>query len=260
MHYYKFNLSAWALSTTHLSLEEEAIYFRLINYYYDTETPIPLETQSVFRRLRLSLHTEKAEEILAEFFQKTANGWEHIKCNELLAEYKKQAKKNKKNGGKGGRPKGHAASSVTQKEPSGFPDGTQVDAKDNPNYKLITNNQELITNNKIEQDQASPSMVIFHYWKAVMDKPKALLTPKREKAIKAMIKIGYSIEQIKQAIDGCLLSPFHQGKNDTKTIYDDLELICRTGEKLESFIAIKEAVPERFNDITDHLTDRSWAN
>jgi uncharacterized protein YdaU (DUF1376 family) len=52
MHYYKFNIADWHLATSHLTLEEEAIYFKLVNFYYDTEQPIPAETQTVIRRLR----------------------------------------------------------------------------------------------------------------------------------------------------------------------------------------------------------------
>jgi uncharacterized protein YdaU (DUF1376 family) len=54
MHYYKFEIAVWHLHTSHLSLIEEAVYFRLINFYYDTESPIPTETHSVIRRLRLT--------------------------------------------------------------------------------------------------------------------------------------------------------------------------------------------------------------
>ena len=68
MHYYKFNIADWHLATSHLSLEEEAIYFRLINYYYDTEQAIPEETQSVIRRLRLGSNSEIVGIILKEFF------------------------------------------------------------------------------------------------------------------------------------------------------------------------------------------------
>jgi len=68
MYYYKFNIADWHLATSHLSLEEEAIYFRLINYYYDTESPIPVETQSVIRRLRLGSNSEIVGIILKEFF------------------------------------------------------------------------------------------------------------------------------------------------------------------------------------------------
>ena len=49
MHYYKFNVASWAKDTSHLSIKEEGIYLRLINYYYDTEKPIPLKTHLVLR-------------------------------------------------------------------------------------------------------------------------------------------------------------------------------------------------------------------
>lgn len=145
MHYYKMNIPDWALSTAHLTLEEEAIYFRLINHYYDTETNIPLETQSVFRRLRLGSHSDLALSILEEFFCKTEKGYAHKKCDNLIKEYKKTANKNKKNGALGGRPRKHLVSEETQSVSSGLPDGTQADPKHNLNYKPLTNNQELVT-------------------------------------------------------------------------------------------------------------------
>ena len=67
MYYYKFNISDWHLATSHLSLEEEAVYFKLINFYYDTECPIPLETQTVIRRLRLTKYQEIFNQILKSF-------------------------------------------------------------------------------------------------------------------------------------------------------------------------------------------------
>jgi len=148
MHYYKFNIGDWALHTSHLSLEEEAIYFRLINFYYDTEKPIPLETQTVFRRLRFGSNLVLADSILNEFFQKTEKGFVHSRCEELIKDYRKTAKKNKANGAKGGRPRKDAGSKETQKKPNGLPDETQDKPKDNPNYKLETTNQELETNNQ----------------------------------------------------------------------------------------------------------------
>jgi len=140
VHYYKFNIADWNLSTGHLSLEEEAIYFRLINYYYDTQSKIPLETQSVFRRLRLESH-EKANSILSEFFVKTTDGWVHNRCEKVLGEYKKTTRKNRANGAKGGRPNNHAASIETQDKPSGLPNESQ----NNPNQEPLTINHKPIT-------------------------------------------------------------------------------------------------------------------
>jgi uncharacterized protein YdaU (DUF1376 family) len=141
LHYYKFNIADWSLSTAHLSLEEEAIYFRLINHYYDTESPIPTETQSVFRRLRMGNKDELALAILGEFFELTEKGWAHSRCEKDLKDYRKTAKKNKANGAKGGRPKKDAAHRETQEKPTGLPDESQ----NNPNHKPLTTNHKPLT-------------------------------------------------------------------------------------------------------------------
>lgn len=161
MHYFKFNISDWALSTAHLTLEEEAIYLRLVNHYYDSEKPIPLETQSVIRRLRLGSQPLLVVSILEEYFTETDNGFFHNRCEQVLKEYRKTAKKNKANGAKGGRPSKHAASSVSQSEPSGLPVGTQVEPKHNPNQELLTKNQELRTSNQKESKKAPKVAVDF---------------------------------------------------------------------------------------------------
>lgn len=153
MHYYKFNIADWSLSTAHLSLEEEAIYFRLINHYYDTQLPIPLETQSVIRRLRLGSE-EKTTAILDEFFIKSDNGWTHKRCEKVLKEYRKTAKKNKINGLKGGRPSNNAASSVTQTKPSGLPNESQ----NNPNQEPLTKNHKPLTTNQLKRGFTPPSV------------------------------------------------------------------------------------------------------
>lgn len=79
---------------------------------------------------------------------------------------------------------------------------------------------------------------LFDYWVDVMKKNKATtkLTPKREKAIKARLKDGYSEFDIKTAILNCSNDPFSMGDNPRQKPFNDIELICRTGEKLESFI------------------------
>lgn len=145
MHYYKFNIADWALHTSHLSLVEEAVYFRLINHYYDTEQPIPLETQSVIRRLRMGNESVIAESILSEFFVETEKGFIHNRCEALLKEYRKTSKKNKANGAKGGRPKKDTGSSVSQVEPTGLIMETQVEPKHNPNQELLTTNHKPLT-------------------------------------------------------------------------------------------------------------------
>jgi hypothetical protein len=86
---------------------------------------------------------------------------------------------------------------------------------------------------------------VFSYWQQALDKPKALLTSERERAIQARLREGYSPDTIKQAIDGCRASPFHRGQNDRGQPYDDLTLICRSGSKLESFVNLGSVKQER---------------
>ena len=148
MYWYKLNIGDWSLSTVHLSLIEEAIYFRLVNHYYDSESLIPLETDSVIRRLRLGSHAEIVKQILEEFFEYTPKGWMHPRCEIELKEYRRQAKKNKENGMKGGRPNKQRASSVSHSQPTGNPLGSQVVSQNNPNQELRTKNQEPPTKNQ----------------------------------------------------------------------------------------------------------------
>ena len=96
---------------------------------------------------------------------------------------------------------------------------------------------------RIETSQISE---IFAHWQRVMNHPRAKLDASRRRAIAARLKEGYTVEQIKAAIDGCKASDFHQGKNDAGAIYDGLTLICRNAEKVDWFIALnKKAASKR---------------
>lgn len=86
MHYFQFEIKEWVSNTAHLSLEEEAIYLRLINYYYDSEKPIPNDNQLILRKLRIS-NIDMANQILTEFFKNTEEGWIHSRCDREIEKY-----------------------------------------------------------------------------------------------------------------------------------------------------------------------------
>lgn len=89
---------------------------------------------------------------------------------------------------------------------------------------------------------------IFEYWKMRMGKSNnAKLNGKRLANLKARLKDGYGVEYIKKAIDGCASSPHHMGQNDQGTVYDDLELICRTSTKVENFAESVGKMPRKSN-------------
>ena len=131
MHYYQFHIGDYRAATAHLSNEEDLAFRRLLDMYYDTEQPIPLDTQWVSRRLRIG--KEIIETVLADMFVLGDDGWRHTRCDAEIAHYHDLAAKNRENGRKGGRPK----------KPNGLPEGTQVEPK-----KTLTKNQEPITINQ----------------------------------------------------------------------------------------------------------------
>ena len=178
-------------------------------------------------------------DILGEFFCETEKGFIHNRCEQLLKEYRKTNKKNKANGSKGGRPSNSKASKETQKEPTGLIVETQAEPIDNPNYELLTNNQELITINQSNTEQSNKSdnrsKEIFEFWCETMSKNRSAFSPKRKKVIEARLKDGYPIDEIKTAIINCSNTPHNMGRNENNKEYNDIELICRSSEKLEQF-------------------------
>lgn len=180
MHYYRFHIGDYRSATAYLSNEEDLAYRRLLDMYYDTEQPIPLDTRWVARRLRVAV--DVVEIVLNDFFVLEEAGWRHSVCDEQILKYQDDAEKNKVNGKKGGRPKKGESTQQEEKpegfqsQPSGVPDASQndqmetqnnpvgfqsvpngnpVESQSQPNgnpEKSLTNNH--ITNNQ-EKDKAA---------------------------------------------------------------------------------------------------------
>ncbi len=99
MNYYPFHIGDYASSTRHLSWDEDAAFRRLLDVYYTTEKPLPLELRQVFRLVMASseLQREAVETVLNEFFVKTEEGWFNSRaCQEIDAMRDKQHKQREK--------------------------------------------------------------------------------------------------------------------------------------------------------------------
>lgn len=168
MHYYQFNIADFALHTSHLSLEEEGVYRRLLDYYYDTEKPIPLETQPVIRRLRLGNHQDTVGLILSEFFVKQDDGWHNLRADIEINEYKKKAETARNNGKKGGRPKKNSGL-----ETQSVNLANQEITGSKANQELLTINHKPITNNslsaKADGENKKPSTEISEIEKRIIE-------------------------------------------------------------------------------------------
>jgi uncharacterized phage protein (TIGR02220 family) len=87
---------------------------------------------------------------------------------------------------------------------------------------------------------ARPAQIreVFAYWQTKLDKPRSRLTDRRRDAIRARLSDGYTVDDIKLAIDGIHKSKWHNGDNDRGMEFNDVELVCRTGEHVERFQAL----------------------
>lgn len=94
------------------------------------------------------------------------------------------------------------------------------------------------------EETSTVEMEILECWKEHHEIPKAQLTPGRQREIRARLKDGYGVEQIKLAIIGCRASKHHMGDNDRKTIYNELSKHILHKDKIDAHIVRGERVAE----------------
>jgi hypothetical protein len=100
--------------------------------------------------------------------------------------------------------------------------------------------QEQVIQEIETQDQKDTEIEeVFTYWARIMSKRNPKLDAKRRKTIGFALK-NYSLQQLKQAIDGCAKSSYHMGNNDQRKRYDGIDLIFRDAEHIEKFIEIDQ--------------------
>lgn len=88
----------------------------------------------------------------------------------------------------------------------------------------------------VSESNLSASTQIFQYWQTVMNHPKAKLDSKRRRRITNALQLGYTVPELKQAINGCAKNAFNMGQNSTAQRYDDIELILRDTTHIDRFI------------------------
>ena len=103
--------------------------------------------------------------------------------------------------------------------------------------------EAVATTARRRSDSADGALEVFEYWQRTLNHPTAKLDAKRVKAIKGRLADGYTVGDLCQAVDGCKYDPFSQGQNDRQAVFDDIELICRDGPKVDKFRKIAERGP-----------------
>lgn len=138
MNYYNRHIGDYAKQTAHLSFAEDGAYNRMLDYYYSTELPLPLDRAALYRKVRARSKPEQAmiDSLLTEFFYEATDGWHKRRCDEEIEKYQNKAAANRENGTHGGRPK----------KPKLNPTITQSVSKENPNETLASSQEPVAKN------------------------------------------------------------------------------------------------------------------
>jgi uncharacterized protein YdaU (DUF1376 family) len=92
--WYKFAAAEYQIKTIHLTDAEDLAYRRLLDMAYLSEKPIPLDTNLVSRRVRID--QDIVEQVLSEFFEKTAEGYRNRRVEEEVLAYQTIIERNLK--------------------------------------------------------------------------------------------------------------------------------------------------------------------
>ena len=103
MIWYKFHIGDYISHTMHLDDAEDLAYRRLLDWYYMSEKPLPLDVALVSRRIRLD--EDVVAPVLNEFFEKTTDGYINARADKEIAAYNVRVELNRKSAKLGGRPK-----------------------------------------------------------------------------------------------------------------------------------------------------------
>jgi uncharacterized protein YdaU (DUF1376 family) len=174
MNYYQFHVGDYISHTAHLDPIEDLAFRRLLDLYYQSESPIPNETKMVSKRIRLGSHEQEVINVLSEFFELIDGYWHHSRCDKEILAYQVKSERNREVGKLGGRPKKN-------------PEETTMVISGNPN-ETLTKNQEPITNISItssaEPTGCKLSEVVDVYHDLLNGLPKVrMLDKKRQTAL-----------------------------------------------------------------------------
>lgn len=133
MKHYPHHISDFNNATRHLNRTERSLYRDLIELYYETEKPLPIEVVEVARRIVANELSTDVERMLNEFFIKTPQGWYHVRCDEEISKYKSNNSQRAVAG------KASAAKKALKKHQALYGDSTSVEIPLNENSTGMQN-------------------------------------------------------------------------------------------------------------------------
>jgi uncharacterized protein YdaU (DUF1376 family) len=179
VNYYPHHIGDYLRDTMHLTILEHGAYRRLLDVYYASEKPLPLETHWVCRLIRADTKEEQeaVQSVLHQFFEKGAAGWRNKRADEEIFKGIKRVKAAKNNGKRGGRRK---TQWVSDKQPDGNPVGLQTETQSlAPKTK---------TKSQINNALSLPEWVPEDAWKAWLEVRPKVRAPNTPRALALALK------------------------------------------------------------------------
>lgn len=161
MHYYQFNIGDYAKATRHLSNLEDLAYRRLMELYYDTETPLIKDISKLARLVNMRENQDEVQAVIDDFFFECESGYKQNRIEKEIANYRLKGEIARANGKLGGRPREPRNNPVAfPSEPNTNPAQTGSKANQEPR----TSNKEPLTNEKPSGTSAY-SEAFERWWK-----------------------------------------------------------------------------------------------
>jgi uncharacterized protein YdaU (DUF1376 family) len=167
VNYYRRYIGDFQADTMSLSMMEQGAYDRLLDHYYATERPIPLNSDRAAIICRAITLEERAavQMILDYYFNRTAAGWEHLRVKKEIELSKARSGAAKESGKRGADSRWHGKHDG---KPYGEQDGnsdSKGDSKaDSKRNGSPTTNHQPNTNNTTSSAIADYSAGFVRFW------------------------------------------------------------------------------------------------
>lgn len=175
LNYYPHHIGDYLRDTSHLTTLEDGTYRRMLDVYYASEKPLPLDFDWLCRlvRAREILEREAVNAVLQQFFEKHEDGWHNKRADEEIRKGRKRIKAAKLNGKTGGRP---ITQRVSENNPVGYKTGNPDQSSQKPKAK------DQIKEKNIGAD-ALPAWVPQDAWKSWLEVRVRIKAPNTQRAI-----------------------------------------------------------------------------
>lgn len=220
MNYYQFHVGDYRRDTGHLSLLEHGVYRQLLDQYYMTEQPIQCDDAKALRTLCIRTEEEKIalENVLADFFVKTEQGYIHKRCDIEIAEFhqKSEAARNAANvrwaqaraivNANALQSNSERMVTSMQTHSESNADAMQTVCADDANHKPLTTNHKPLTNSvpkgTADKSALTPSEIIFGYGLPLLT--NAGVSDKQARSFLGGLRKAHGDDAVVNALRDCL--------------------------------------------------------